>query len=244
MEKVINRFKTKKIKIFSLVLCLFCFFEQNILAQNTDVKKQYQVDNAIYSLLDNGTVSLDGFTTQPTGVYRIPSAIVIDGKEHTVSLLKQKSFLNSRELTSVIIPAGVDSVGYGLFGNCSKLMEIIVNQDNAAFKSEDGVLYSKDGTKLYFYPINKSQYQKGRFVTNENVKEIANYAFVNNWYKQIVLSEVEKIGEGAFFQCIELNYVFISNSVVYIGDFAFARCKKLEYVNFQEESELESINSY
>ena len=244
MEKVINRFKIKKIKIFSLVLCLFCLFEQNILAQNTDVKKQYQVDNALYSLLDNGTVSLDGFTTQPTGVYRIPSAIVIDGKEHTVSLLKQKSFLNSRELTSVIIPAGVDSVGYGLFGNCSKLMEIIVNQDNAAFKSEDGVLYSKDGTKLYFYPINKSQYQKGRFVTNENVKEIANYAFVNNWYKQIVLSEVEKIGEGAFFQCMELNYVFISNSVVYIGDFAFDRCRKLEYVNFQEESKIESINSY
>ncbi|MDD3077537.1 MAG: leucine-rich repeat domain-containing protein [Paludibacter sp.] len=232
-----------KTKIIIIVFCLFGMLGQNITAQNTNNEKRYHTNNAIYTLLDNGTVSLDSFIVQPAGAYRIPLAIVIDGKEYTVSLLKQKSFLNSSELTSVVIPAGVDSIGYGMFGNCFKLMEIVVDEENKKFRSDDGILYSKDGAKLYFFPIKKSEYQKGRFVTNENVKEIIPYAFVNNFYKQIILSEVEKIRTGAFYQCSELEYIFINNSVYDISGSAFSKCRKLEYVNFQEGSKLQSIKA-
>lgn len=233
-----------KPKIISITVFLTCFLlSQNIVAQSTSNQKHYQTNSAFYTLLENGTMSLDSFIVQPNGMYRIPDSILIEGNGHIVSIVQQQAFIKSKELTSVFIPAGVDSIGYGIFGNCFKLMEIVVDEENKSFKSDDGILYSKDGTKLYFFPIKKSQYQKGRYVVNENVKEIADFAFANNFYKQFILSEVEKIGIGAFYRCSELEYIFIDNSVSDIGELAFAKCEKLEHVNFQEGSKLKSIKT-
>lgn len=64
-------------------------------------------------------------------------------------------FYNYRNVTSVTIPASVSDISYYAFPGCSSLTALHVDPDNAEYTSVDGVLYTKDKTKLVKYPDNK-----------------------------------------------------------------------------------------
>jgi hypothetical protein len=56
---------------------------------------------------------------------------------------------------AVQIPASVQGIGIGAFEGCLRLVHVSVEENNAAFFAEDGVLYSRDGTTLLVYPMGK-----------------------------------------------------------------------------------------
>ena len=95
-------------------------------------------------------------------------------------------------LTSIYIPKSVSRI-YCAFGCCSKLEAIKVAVENQAYMSEKGVLFSHDGTILYAYPGGK----KGRYS---------------------IPYGVTKIFECAFYNCSELSYVSIPDSVSFLHD--------------------------
>ena len=59
-------------------------------------------------------------------------------------------------LTSVTIPGSVKSIGANAFGSCNILGQIDVAQENSVYTSVDGVLFTKDMSKLVQYPAGKS----------------------------------------------------------------------------------------
>jgi hypothetical protein len=104
------------------------------------------------------------------------------------------------DLTSVTIPNSVTTIGDSAFGYCENLLNIYVDSNSGYFASIDGVLFSRDGTKILSYPIGR---------------ESSYYQIPNN---------VTAIGDGAFDSCINLTSVTIPNSMMTIGNYAFCGC--------------------
>lgn len=156
------------------------------------------------------------------------------------------AFRRCGNLTKIDIPSTVTSIGTTAFRQHVKanLAEINVAAGNTAYKSVDGVLFTKDGKTLICYPTGKigDPYQMPN-----TVEEVAADAFMGDdgsatgfdaredghGLRGIIFSEnLKKIGERAF-QQTGLKSVTITSDLE-SGAYAFAGCKNLETVIIKE----------
>lgn len=72
-----------------------------------------------------------------------------------VTQIGYKAFEGCKSLQTIAIPASVKEIDYRAFFACSSLGEISVHSANEAYKSEDGILFSKDGAELIVCPAGK-----------------------------------------------------------------------------------------
>ena len=121
-----------------------------------------------------------------------------------VTSIGNGAFSRCSGLTSINIPESVTSIGNGAFGSCSSLHEITVDDENSYFTSINGVLYSKNVTKIYCHPA--------------GLKETT----------FTIPKTVSSIEPCAFFDCSSLTNIDIPSSVTTIGDAAFGGCKNLK----------------
>ena len=126
----------------------------------------------------------------------------------SVTSIGDWAFRECTSLTSVTIPDSVTSICSRAFAYCTSLTSILVDNDNTAYQSIDGNLYSKDGNTLIAYAIGK-------------IEE----SFT-------IPDSVTSIGKWAFFECTSLRSVTIGDSVTSIGDHAFSNCTSLASVTF------------
>ncbi len=137
------------------------------------------------------------------------------------------AFENCVKLTGAELPAGVSELGHGVFNSCISLEAINVAEGNAVYRSEGGILLSKDSTMLIAYPAGaKSE----SLEIPEGVSEIGFGAFLNcdNLKNISIGGNVKTIGASAFSQCDGLVSVDISSGVEAIGEGAFSKCGSLE----------------
>jgi len=122
-------------------------------------------------------------------------------------------FLNGEEVTNLIIPDGVTSIGYGAFMNCTGLTSV---------KIPDGV--ETIGKSAFFGCTNMTS-----AVIGNNVTSINSYTFKGccSLVSVIIPNSVTSIGSNAFYGCSELTSVVIGNSATSIGSSAFYGCSKL-----------------
>lgn len=133
------------------------------------------------------------------------------------------------DLTSIVIPASVVSVGECALGN-SNLNEITVDENNEYLTSVDNVLFKKDMSELVCYPSAKAETS---YQIPSGVKKIANYAFAGAILDEIIMSDgITEIGEYAFSGCSDLKNVSFPDSLVSIGVAAFMHCSELESADF------------
>ena len=157
--------------------------------------------------------------------YYITSIIIPD----SVTSIGRKAFDNCSSLTSVAIGNGVTSIGSAAFLSCHSLTSITVSENNAAYKSIDGNLYTKDGKTIV-------QYAKGKtansFTIPDGVTSIGDYAFYNcsRLISIVIPDGVTFIYESAFDYCASLTSIELPDSVTYIGIHAFYFCDKLTSV--------------
>lgn len=122
----------------------------------------------------------------------------------SVTSIGSGAFSGCSALTSITIPEGVTSIGNGIFWDCSSLHEITVDDENSYFTSINGVLYSKNVTKIYCHPA--------------GLKETT----------FTIPKTVSSIEPCAFFGCSSLTNIDIPSSVTTIGDAAFGSCTNLK----------------
>lgn len=136
-------------------------------------------------------------------------------------------------LTSVEISASVTTMCEGIFVSCVKLKNIQVDDMNPFYKSINGVLFSKDGTKLICYPAAKTDYS---YIIPDSVTTIENYAFFDcKGLGSIEIPDsVTTIGNYAFSGCTGLESIEIPNSVTTIGICLFDWCNRLTDVKFAD----------
>ena len=149
----------------------------------------------------------DGVTSIREGAFHgctgLTSISIPDGVKKIYNL----AFCKCTSLKEVTIPDSVTEIGSGAFVFCTGLTSINVDTRNPKYKSIDGVLFSKDGTKLIQYPANKMA---------------TNY---------IIPDSVKEIDGSAFLGCTRLTSITIPDSVTKIGTFAFAGCTGLTSIN-------------
>lgn len=104
----------------------------------------------------------------------------------------------------IVIPASVTSVGRALSA-CHRLTAIHTAEDNATYRSVDGVLYDKDMQTLLFCPGGR----RGTVVVPEGVTTIAH---------------------GGFFDCFHLKRIDLPSTLDSLGYRVFWHCKALESI--------------
>lgn len=119
----------------------------------------------------------------------------------------------------VSLGSKLKTLGDSVFNGCSQLQYIRVDETNQYFKTQDGILYNKEGTKLLLTPMMIS----GEVVIPEGVKRLEKSAFSDREkLEKIVLPDsLEYIGKDCFLNCSKLKAIYMGENVSFIGQGAF-----------------------
>jgi hypothetical protein len=147
--------------------------------------------------------------------------VIISG----VSSIGQGAFYGCTNLASITIPANVTSIGGYAFLNCTGLKAVTVDQANARYSSQDGVLLDRGLTTLLLCPPGKT----GDYAIPASVTSIGKRAFQDcaDLTNVTIPDGLTNIGELAFYRCTGLASVTIPASVTSIGYDAFLDCTNL-----------------
>ena len=125
----------------------------------------------------------------------------------------ENAFWGCASIEEIHIPASVTELMLGaeFFHGCASLEAFTVSLANPAYKSVDGVLYSKNGDTLIKYPAGK---QDKSFEAPQSVTSIGVKAFDNCVYlTEVVLPKsVTSVSNNAFVSCPSLVIKCVSSS--------------------------------
>lgn len=101
-----------------------------------------------------------------------------------------------------------------------RFKRISVSKDNLYYSDVDGILFSKDLTRLICYPCGKTGHT---YTVPDTVEIIDEYAFSDNCYlrKIILPNSLKRIEWRAFFQCEKLAIINLPEGLEYIGEECF-----------------------
>ena len=115
------------------------------------------------------------------------------------------AFSGCTGLTSVSLPANLIQIGSSAFSHCTGLISLTIDSANATYKTEDNILYNKDGSTLIF---------AAGGLTSVNI-----------------LNTVTTIGDHAFFGCTGLTSISLPANLTTIDEFAFFDCTSLTSIS-------------
>ena len=148
-------------------------------------------------------------------------------------------FLNGTEVTFLVIPNSVTSIGYSTFANCSGLTSVIIPNSvtsigNSAFRgcsNLKSITIPNSVTSIGHYAFEHCSNLSSITIPN-SVTSIGYYAFggCSGLTSVTIGNSVTSICDGAFYGCSGLTSVTIPNSMTSIGYFAFGGCSGLTSV--------------
>ena len=180
------------------------------------------------------TVNADGKTCTLTGLGTCNDSDIIipellDG--YTVTDIASRAFYQCETITSVKIPATVQTVGTQIFFKASNLKTVYYNGDCTvtdnpfANTSVEKIVFS--GTEIPSQ-ICKELTNVREIVIEDSVIKIGSEAFYRSNVNSISFGNgLEIIGDSAFFGCKGLVDITLPNSVISIGEKAFRDCTRL-----------------
>ena len=162
--------------------------------------------------------------------------------EEGVTNIGNYAFYECNDLISVEIPQSVIEIGSLAFDECSNLENIIVNENNKNYMSENGILFNKEKVDLIKYPAGKIDIQE--YNVPEGVINIHSRAFGGNssLISIHIPESVTRIGDRAFYNCDALTNINIPQGITDINVSTFAGCSSL--VNIEIPEEVINIEDY
>jgi hypothetical protein len=158
----------------------------------------------------------------------------------TLKFIGHSAFTSCNKLETINIPQSVKTIGANAFESCESLDTIqissnvetigesafeassaflIIDPDNLNYSSENGLLFNKNKSTLYFCPITTTD-------------------------DYTIPETVTKIDYCAFKKCASLQKISIPESVIEIGAWAIRECEKLDTLIVNNSTPVNLDNSY
>ena len=158
----------------------------------------------------------------------------------SLSKIESSVFAYCISLRDFTVEKNVKEIADNAFDNCTSLQRYHVNTENISYRSENGILYTKDLKTLKRCP--QALFSDILLLPDE-VKTIAPHAFdgcIN--IKQFKLPKtLVSIGNSAFSDC-KMTSIEIANAVTSIGNMSFWECDELLTFAFPEGTKKISSN--
>lgn len=141
--------------------------------------------------------------------------------------LGQYVFRSCNKIGTINFPSTLDSIDKYTFCDFNNYKTSVkISSKNPYYSVEDGILYNRDQSILYF-PLNNSDFYSTTSLTvKDGVKEISNDAFIecDNLSMVILPDSLEKIGKRAFYGCDKLSKINFPDNLETIDEYALAYC--------------------
>ena len=182
----------------------------------------------------------------PDSIYNLYSYAFDDSDVTAVNIpsgmktINDYAFANSK-ITSISIPDSVESIGRGAFYECANLMEISVPNHITGIRS-----YAFTESGLTYAGIENENVILGEdvFLGCNNLENITmplavikkiDKNVLRNSVKCITLTSDDPIDDYMFYNCHNLQEIYILDGVTSIGNYAFSGCENLRSVNLPGE---------
>ena len=208
------------------------------------IDNSFEYEGIRYKLIDNSLeieveVTSSSVSDGYSGVITIPETVPYNDVIHKVTRIGERAFFEDRNLTNVIMPSSIKSIGksafagiylttiklpnsietieYDAFGGCPNLTEMVI----------------PDGVKAigeYMFNVCKNLIS---VKLPSSLTEIPEKAF-NGCWKLVSVNipgNVNKLGNGAFYECKSLTSIAIPEGVTDIPENCFENCYALETVS-------------
>lgn len=190
----------------------------------------YIGDNAFQYTKALKTLRLaDSVETIGKGAFEYCSGLTDITLPSAIKTIGEGAFAGCDYITRINIPKGLEYLPSDAFAGCPRIEAYNVEEGNSNYSSEDGVLFSADGTALMKYPPQKKDTE---YTVPSGVRDISDYAFERaELLESVVVSDgVKSIGDYAFSSCYVLGSITLPDSLEYIGAYAFFLSHKLRSV--------------
>ena len=196
-----------------------------------------EVDGIYYNLIEKAkqakVVSGDN---RYSGDINIPSSIVVDEIDYSVTAIEREAFNWCFNLISVTIPNSVTSIGDYAFSSCIGLTSVTIPNSvtsigNNAFSSCSGltsVTIPNSVTYIGCYAFLDCSGLTSVTIPN-SVSSIESYVFLDcsGLTSVTIPNTITSIGTSSFSGCSSLTSITIPNTVTKIGTAAFKDCRSL-----------------
>ena len=178
-----------------------------------------------YNLVDgNAVITNNGKANCYSGTLDIPSIVVHDGHNYTVTAVGDSAFMGCRHLGRVGIPSTVTTIGRCAFMNCYVLNYQTVSENvttigDYAFKNCTAM------SAFYLYS-GLETIGKGAFMNCRNMLGLGNNDLGN---------KLTTIGDSAFMDCGKLDRLILGYAMQSIGKAAFAGCEGITSLTCKAE---------
>ncbi len=175
------------------------------------------------------------------------------------------AFISCSSLESFTLNSSLSSLGYGVFSDCTSLMEIICDNSDYSFDTTSGILYNSDQTEAI---IALPSLISGELVLPTSVTSLRQRAFYNCYeITSVELPSVVVVSQEAFkncssittatlaaattlsaeaFSCCGAMASFVAPQLTVIGEYAFYDCEAIVEIAIATASgvALESIDTH
>lgn len=190
-------------KITNLTVDMFdgCVNLNSIIVDENNSK--FKTEDGV--LFDKGKTSIIVYPAKKTqSSYTVPDSVVSIGAN---------SFLNCKDLSTIIIPRSVTSIEKGAFQGCTNLKSVMAD-NNTQYLGENGVLYNKAKTNIIVYPSKKNE---ASYTIPGSVTVIEDNQFNgnSNLTSIVISSSISSIFTGAFIACNNLDTLNVVDDNMY-----------------------------
>lgn len=167
------------------------------------------------------------------GDISIPSEVTSDGVTYRVTAVAENAFWDCGGLTSIVLPAGLESIGPSAFLACTQLTSLKIP---ASVTSIGDLAFCFEGALTSIEVDENNTVYDSRNRCNALIKTATN-TLITGCVNTIIPATVTSLADYAFHGCVLLKSITIPSSVKRIGRAAFSTCPKLESINMPNSME-------
>ena len=215
----------KVLAIIMVVAMCFSMFSHTAFANATTIAEGTAGESVTWVLTDDGVLTISGTGAMNTDWYSPPwkeynESITEVVVEEGITKISDSAFCYAENLVKVSISSTVTYVTGYTFDGCKMLEEINVAEENTAYKSIDGILFTEDEKTLVMYPANKNC---DKYTIPSSVTTIGKFAFEGNQgINTVIIPDTVTVMENDVFTDSYVSTVIVGNGIDTIPQTCFS----------------------